>query len=80
VLLSLAVFFRLVSAGQAALIQGLRGIANLARINVLSGLFGTIISIPLIYLFGARAIAPSLVAIAAVSLVPTWWYSKQISA
>ncbi|OWV72633.1 hypothetical protein ATY76_07380 [Rhizobium sp. R339] len=80
VLLSLAVFFRIVSAGQAALIQGLRGIANLARINVLSGLFGTIVSIPLIYLFGERAIAPSLVAIAAVSLLPTWWYSKQISA
>ncbi|PDT17897.1 hypothetical protein CO670_05625 [Rhizobium sp. J15] len=79
VLLSLAVFFRLVSAGQAALIQGLRGIANLARINVLSGLFGTMVSIPLIYLFGEKAIAPSLVAIAAVSLLPTWWYSKQIS-
>lgn len=78
VLLSLAVFFRLVSAGQAALIQGLRGIANLARINVLSGLFGTIVSIPLIYLFGEQAIVPSLVAIAAVSVLPTWWYSKQI--
>ncbi|WP_183844208.1 O-antigen translocase [Rhizobium etli] len=79
VLLSLAVFFRIVSAGQAALIQGLRGIANLARINVLSGLFGTMISIPLIYLFGEQAIVPSLVAIAAVSVLPTWWYSKQIS-
>ncbi|MBB3916746.1 O-antigen translocase [Rhizobium fabae] len=79
VLLSLAVFFRLMAAGQAALIQGLRGIANLARINVLSGLFATIVSIPLIYLFGEKAIAPSLVAIAAVSVLPTWWYSKQIS-
>lgn len=78
VLLALAVFFRIVSAGQTALIQGLRGIANLARINVLSGLFGTMVSIPLIYLFGAQAIAPSLVAIAAVSILPTWWYSRQI--
>ncbi|MFS8148262.1 O-antigen translocase [Rhizobium sp. BR 249] len=78
VLLALAVFFRVVSAGQTALIQGLRGIANLARINVLSGLFGTMVSIPLIYLFGAQAIAPSLVAIAAVSILPTWWYSRQI--
>ncbi|MBX4869861.1 O-antigen translocase [Rhizobium bangladeshense] len=77
-LLSLAVFFRLVAAGQSALIQGLRGIANLARINVLSGLFGTMVSIPLIYLFGAPAIAPSLVAIAAVSILPTWWYSRKI--
>ena len=78
VLLSLAVFFRLVSAGQSALIQGLRGIADLARINVLAGLFGTAISIPLIYLFGVQAIAPSLVVIAAASILPTWWYSRRI--
>jgi PST family polysaccharide transporter len=78
-LLSLAVFFRMVSAGQTALIQGMRNIRNLALINVLSGLFGTVISIPLIYLFGAPAIAPSLVVIAAASILPTWWYSRQIS-
>ncbi|RFB85566.1 hypothetical protein B5K11_29960 [Rhizobium leguminosarum bv. trifolii] len=78
VLLSLAVFFRLVSAGQSALIQGLRGIADLARINVLAGLFGTAVSIPLIYLFGVEAIAPSLVVIAAASILPTWWYSRRI--
>ncbi|QWW71999.1 O-antigen translocase [Rhizobium sp. WYJ-E13] len=77
-LLSLAVFFRVVSAGQTALIQGMRNIGNLALINVLSGLFGTAVSIPLIYLFGAQAIAPSLVVIAAASLLPTWWYSRKI--
>ncbi|RWX12047.1 O-antigen translocase [Rhizobium leguminosarum] len=78
VLLSLAVFFRLVSAGQSALIQGMRGIADLARISVLAGLFGTAVSIPLIYLFGLQAIAPSLVVIAAASILPTWWYSRRI--
>ncbi|MBB3526273.1 O-antigen translocase [Rhizobium redzepovicii] len=78
VLLSLAVFFRLVSAGQSALIQGLRGIADLARINVLAGLIGTAVSIPLVYLFGVQAIAPSLVVIAAASILPTWWYSRRI--
>ncbi|WP_064685168.1 O-antigen translocase [Rhizobium bangladeshense] len=78
-LLSLAIFFRLVSAGQTALIQGLRGIADLARINVLAGFFGTAVSIPLIYLFGLQAIAPSLVVIAAASILPTWWYSRRIS-
>jgi PST family polysaccharide transporter len=77
-LLSLAIFFRLVSAGQTALIQGLRGIADLARINVYAGLLGTAISIPLIYLFGLQAIAPSLVVIAAASILPTWWYSRRI--
>lgn len=77
-LLSLAVFFRVVSAGQTALIQGMRNIGSLALINVLSGLFGTAVSIPLIYLFGAQAIAPSLVVIAAASILPTWWYSRKI--
>ena len=78
VLLSLAVFFRLVSAGQSALIQGMRGIADLARISVLAGLFGTAVSIPLIYLFGVQAVAPSLVVVAASSILPTWWYSRRI--
>ncbi|MBB3657680.1 PST family polysaccharide transporter [Rhizobium sp. BK650] len=78
-LLSLAVFFRVVSAGQTALIQGVRNIANLALINVLSGLFGTVVSIPLIYLFGAKAIAPSLVVVTAALILPTWWYSRDIS-
>jgi antigen flippase len=78
-LLSLAVFFRLVAAGQTALIQGLRGIANLARINVLAAFLGTVVSIPLIYLFGAQAIVPSLVVTAAVSIVPTWWYGRQMA-
>ncbi|MGO8301496.1 O-antigen translocase, partial [Rhizobium ruizarguesonis] len=76
-LLSLAIFFRLVSAGQTALLQGLRGLADLARINVLAGLIGTAVSIPLIYLFGRQAIAPSLVVIAAASILPTWWYSRR---
>ena len=78
VLLSLAVFFRLVSSGETALIQGLRGISSLARINVLSGLFATIVTIPLIYVFGKQAIAPSLVGTAALSALAVWWYSRQV--
>ena len=41
--LSLAVFFRLIAAGQSALIQGMRRIADLARIGVLT-LFSTVIA------------------------------------
>jgi PST family polysaccharide transporter len=79
-LLSLAVFFRLLSAGQTALIQGMRGIGNLARINVYAGFFSTVVSIPLIYLFGEQAIAPCLVVITAISILPTWWYSRHFAA
>ena len=42
--LSLAVFFKIVSDGQAALIQGMRRIADLARIGVVGALLGAIVS------------------------------------
>ncbi|MBP1862294.1 O-antigen translocase [Rhizobium herbae] len=76
--LSLAIVFRLASAGQTALIQGMREISTLARINVLAAFFATAITIPLVYIFGAEGIAPSLVAVAAVTLLTSWWYSRKI--
>jgi antigen flippase len=47
-LLSLAVFFQLVSAGQGALIQGMRRIRDLAKMNVIGALSGAVISIPVV--------------------------------
>jgi PST family polysaccharide transporter len=77
-LLSVAVLFRLVSAGQGALIQGLRRISDLASMSVLGALFGTVLSIPLVYFFRERGIVPSLVAVTAVSLLTSWWYSRKV--
>ena len=68
-LLGLAVFFRLVSAGQAALIQGMRRIHDLAVMGVVGALLGAAISIALVYLFREQGVAPSLVAGAAMGLV-----------
>ena len=77
--LSAVVFFRLVSAGQTALIQGMRRISHLARLNVIAAFGGTAITIPLLYLFRERAVVPSLLALAAVSLASSWWYSRKIA-
>ena len=77
-LLSLAIFLRLASAGQTALIQGLREISILARINVLAAFFTTVTTIPLVYFFGAEGIVPSLVAAAAATLLTSWWYSRRM--
>lgn len=76
-ILSLALLFRIVSAGQAALIQGMRSIGILAWINVLAAFAGTVTSIPLVYLWGADGIVPSLIAAAAVGLAASWWYSRK---
>jgi PST family polysaccharide transporter len=78
-LLSLAVFFNLVSAGQGALIQGMRRISDLAKMGVLGALFGTIMSIPIVYFLREKGVAPSLVAIAMMSIITSWWFSRKVN-
>ena len=77
-LLSIAVFFRLVSAGQGALINGMRRIADLAKMNVLGALFGTVISIVMVYFLREDGIVPSLIVVAAMTILTSWWYSRKI--
>ncbi len=77
-LLSIAVFLTLVSGGQGALIQGMRRIADLAKMNVLGALFGLCTAIPLVYFFRERGVVPSLVSVAAMTVLTSWWYSRKI--
>ena len=77
-LLSLAVLFGNVSAAQGALVQGMRRIADLARISVLGALYGTLFSIPIVYFFGERGLVPSLVCVAGMSILTSWWYARKI--
>lgn len=77
-LLSLAVFLRLVSAGQGALLQGMRHISDLAKMNVFGAVFGAIASIVLVYFWHEDGVVLALVAIAAMSVVISWWYSRKV--
>jgi PST family polysaccharide transporter len=77
-LLSLAVLFGNVSAAQGALVQGMRRIADLARISVLGALYGTLFSIPIVYFFGERGLVPSLVCVAGMSILTSWWYARKV--
>lgn len=77
-LISLAVLFQLVAAGQGALIQGMRRIADLARINVIGGLSGLLISVPVVYVLRENGITLSLVLVAAATVLTSWWYSRKI--
>jgi len=82
-LLAVAVFFADVSAGQSAVVQGMRRIGDLAKISVLGGLYGTIFGVGIVYYFyqrgeADRGVVPSLVCVAAMGILTSWWYSRQI--
>jgi antigen flippase len=77
-LLSIALFFQLVSNGQSALIQGMRRIFDLAKMGVLGALFGTLVSITLVYFLREKGVVPSLVVVAMMTLCFSWWYSRKV--
>jgi O-antigen/teichoic acid export membrane protein len=77
-LLGIAVGLRIVSGGQLALIQGLRRVSDLAQLGVLSAFFSTAITIPLVYWLGEDGIVPSIVGMAAATLLTSWWFSRKV--
>lgn len=77
-LLSLVVFFRLVSNGQGALIQGMRRISDMVKSGVIGALLGVVVTIALVYYLREKGVVPSLAAAAALGLLVSWWYSRKI--
>jgi enterobacterial common antigen flippase len=77
-LLALAVLFGDISAGQAALVQGMRRIADLARMSVLGAFYGTLFAIIIVYFMRERGVVPSLVCAAAMSILTSWWYARRV--
>ena len=77
-LLALVALFGDISGAQAALVQGMRRIGDLARMNVLGALYGTAFSIGIVYFWREKGLALSLVCVAAMSIVTSWWYARKI--
>lgn len=78
VLVSLAILLRIVASGQTALLQGLRRISDIARVNIVGALSGSLASVILVLMLGESGIAPSIVAVAALTLVTSWWLVRKV--
>jgi PST family polysaccharide transporter len=78
VLLAAAVFCKVVSECQMALLQGLRRIADFARIGVLGALLGTLVALPLVWQLREHGVALSLVCTTAATLLLSWWTSRRV--
>jgi enterobacterial common antigen flippase len=77
-LLSIALLLRLVADGQGALMQGLRRIGQMSKANVAGAALGTLVAVALVYWLRADGIAWSVVALAAGTLLVSWWYSRKV--
>lgn len=67
-----------VNGGQTALLQGVRRIGDIARVNVIAMLVNTCVAIGLYAWLDARGIVPVLVATAGVSLGVSWWFARRV--
>jgi len=77
-LLGMTTLIGSISAGQAALIQGTRRIGDLARLNVISVIAGTIVAVALYWWLGEKGIVPVLISTASINLGFTWWYANKV--
>ncbi|MGB7566146.1 MAG: O-antigen translocase, partial [Prochlorococcaceae cyanobacterium] len=76
-LLSVALFLSVVSGGQSALLNGMRRMMAIAKVNVYGSVLGAIATISIVYFTAERGIVPSLVAISIASFVFSLWYSQK---
>lgn len=77
-LLSAVVLFHTVADSRAALLQGMRRIADLAKMGVLGALLGTIVSVTLVYFLREDGVAPALVGVAVMTMLAAWWYGRKV--
>ena len=76
--LAITVLLGVVAAGQVALLQGLRHVADIASINVIGALAGTLFSIPVIYIWRTSGIVPFLIIVSLMNLIASWWYARKV--
>jgi PST family polysaccharide transporter len=77
-LMSVSLLFGGISAGQYALIQGLRRLVDLGKSQVTGAFFGMLASVALVYYLREQGIALYLVANAGMAAVFSWWYARKV--
>lgn len=76
--LAITLLFGQISAGQSALLQGMRRIQEMAKAGIVGSVFGLITSLPLYYWFKEEGIVPALVLTSITSLALSWYFARKI--
>ena len=77
-LLGVTILLSTITGGRTAQIQGIRRIGDLARLNVLGAITGTIVAVGTYAWLGEKAIVPVLIITASINLGFAAWFAHQI--
>lgn len=77
-MLSICVFFLILSAGQIVILHGLRRIMDMVKAGVIGNLIGLLLSIPLYFLWGIRGIIPAFVLSSLAGYLVSVYYRRKI--
>lgn len=76
--LSVTLFLNAISGGQRTFLQGMRKLQSMAKATVIGSLLGLFTSVPLYYYYGLQGIVPAMIITAIVSLMLSWYFTKQV--
>jgi PST family polysaccharide transporter len=77
-LLSIILFLGAVNGGQGALLQGMRRIGDMAKMGIIGAIIATVVSIPIVYIWGLKGIPAYMIIGAAMSELVAWLYARRI--
>lgn len=78
IFLSITLLIEQINLGQLSLLQGLRKVSQLAKASALGSTYGLFVTIPLYFYLGIDGIVPTLVLYSLITLLCSWYYSRQI--
>lgn len=76
--LSVILVITSISAGQLALLQGLRQITQLAKATLYGAFIATTITLPLYWWLGIDGIVPAMLITALIALIISWFFTRRI--
>jgi len=79
VTLSVAVLVRVAAQGESAILQGMRRVGDLARVQIVSGLLATAATVAIVFAYGEDGVAWAVVAAAAAGGLVAWLYSRRVA-
>ena len=77
-LLSVTILISSVAKGLGSILQGLRRIRDLVTQGIIGSILGLPIAIPMMMLWGVKALVPMMLVVSLVAFCITWWFARRI--